>query len=255
MAAREVAHLRFPIGVVSRKLVQEDDRRSAACLLEIEAKLILGDGIGHFGFLFCGRRKKLQLMLAAAMRQFPIVFRHEICAESPVNCFRTAATNLAVAIPRRETRFAFAQGRADAGNGGIYRGLTMLRMVAFCRPLVVALALCTAAIAVSATSATARPHHRSAHRAQAYVSHQVRWHNVQNHSRHHYRYVRREAPQVSSPGDAFVAPAAASATRIIRYRSRPPYRHAIRQASREQMSLLRGRAALSKALPFPTRAA
>ena len=121
------------------------------------------------------------------------------------------------------------------GNGGIYRGLTMLRMVAFCRPLVAALALCTAAIAVSATSATARPHHRSAHRAQAYVSHQVRWHNVQNHSRHHYRYVRREAPQVSSPGDAFVAPAAASATRIIRYRSRPPYRHAIRQAPREQI--------------------
>ncbi len=52
MAAREVAHLRLPIGVVGRKLVQEDDRRSAPGLFEIEADIILGDGIGHFGFLF-----------------------------------------------------------------------------------------------------------------------------------------------------------------------------------------------------------
>ena len=52
MAAREVAHLRFPVGVVGRELVQEDDRGSAPGLFEIEADIILGDGIGHFGFLF-----------------------------------------------------------------------------------------------------------------------------------------------------------------------------------------------------------
>ena len=51
MAAREVAHLRLPIGVVGRELVQEDDRRSAARLFEIETDIILGDGIGHFGIL------------------------------------------------------------------------------------------------------------------------------------------------------------------------------------------------------------
>ncbi len=67
----------------------------------------------------------------------------------------------------------------------------MLRMVAFCRPLVVALALCTAAIAVFVTPASARPYHRSAQHAHAYVSHPAQWRNTQYHSRHHYRYVRR----------------------------------------------------------------
>jgi uncharacterized protein (TIGR02594 family) len=111
----------------------------------------------------------------------------------------------------------------------------MLRMVAFCRPLVAALALCTAAIAVSATSASARPYHRSVHRAHAYVSHQVRWHNVQNYSRQHYRYARRETPQVLSPGYAFAAATAASTKRVIRYKSRTSLRRAIRQTPREQI--------------------
>ena len=50
MAAREVAHLRLPIGVVGRELVQEDDRRPASRLFEMQTDVILGDGIGHFGF-------------------------------------------------------------------------------------------------------------------------------------------------------------------------------------------------------------
>ena len=37
VAAGEVAHLRLPIGVVGRELVQEDDRRSASCLFYCNA--------------------------------------------------------------------------------------------------------------------------------------------------------------------------------------------------------------------------
>ncbi len=90
MPAREVAHLRLPIGVVGREFVQEDDRRSLARLLEIEADVIAGYGIGHLQFLLTflvltrflhanreplrlkalmGRAQKSQLMLAAAMRR------------------------------------------------------------------------------------------------------------------------------------------------------------------------------------------
>ncbi len=47
MAAREVTHLRLPIGVVGREFVQEDDRRSAARLFEIETDIVLGHGVGH----------------------------------------------------------------------------------------------------------------------------------------------------------------------------------------------------------------
>src|ERR1700712_982682 len=50
MSAREVAHLRLPIGVVGRKFMQEDDRCSLAGLLEIEPYIVAGDGIGHFEF-------------------------------------------------------------------------------------------------------------------------------------------------------------------------------------------------------------
>ena len=47
MAAREVTHLRLPVGVVGRELVQEDDRRAAASLFVVEADVIRGDGVGH----------------------------------------------------------------------------------------------------------------------------------------------------------------------------------------------------------------
>jgi hypothetical protein len=86
MPAREVAHLRFPIGVVGRIFVQENDGRSASRLLEIEADLVVRDGVGHSRFpslLFVLARflartgsllkmvygRKSQLILAAAMRQ------------------------------------------------------------------------------------------------------------------------------------------------------------------------------------------
>jgi hypothetical protein len=48
MPAREVAHLRLPIGVVGREFVQEDDRRSLTGLFEVEADIVAGDGVGHF---------------------------------------------------------------------------------------------------------------------------------------------------------------------------------------------------------------
>ncbi len=47
MAAREVAHLRLPIGVVGRELVQKNDRRSLARFFEIDADVVPGRGVGH----------------------------------------------------------------------------------------------------------------------------------------------------------------------------------------------------------------
>ncbi len=73
VAAREVTHLRLPIGVVGREFMQEDDRRSQARLFEMQTDMILGHGIGHLRFLFScfgvSRPRKSQLMRAAAMRQ------------------------------------------------------------------------------------------------------------------------------------------------------------------------------------------
>jgi hypothetical protein len=37
--------------VVGRELVQEDDRRPASRLFIVQTNAILGDGMGHFGFL------------------------------------------------------------------------------------------------------------------------------------------------------------------------------------------------------------
>src|SRR5260370_15416472 len=86
--------------MVGREFVQEDDRRSRACLLEIETDTIVGDGIGHLIFLFLGRPRNSQLMLAAAMRRNRFLFRHEMIAESPRNRSCTAAPRLALAIPQ-----------------------------------------------------------------------------------------------------------------------------------------------------------
>ena len=55
MAAREVAHLRLPIGVVGREFVHEKDRRSAAHLFIIKADIVACDGMRHFGFLLLRR--------------------------------------------------------------------------------------------------------------------------------------------------------------------------------------------------------
>ena len=66
----------------------------------------------------------------------------------------------------------------------------MLRMVAFCRP--VALALCSAAIAVSISPASARPHHGASRSAHAYhhTGHHARGHQARHHSAHHRRVAR-----------------------------------------------------------------
>ena len=108
----------------------------------------------------------------------------------------------------------------------------MLRMVAFCRPLA-ALALSAAAIAVFVSPASARPYHRSAHRAHAYVGHQMRWHHVQYHSRYHMpQVVRRDAAQMSTPSYAFVTQN--TERRVVRYQSRRSYRHVAQQSRWER---------------------
>jgi uncharacterized protein (TIGR02594 family) len=68
----------------------------------------------------------------------------------------------------------------------------MLRILAFCRPLAT-LALCTAAIAVSVSSASARPHHGAGRHARAYLAgHHARWHQVR-YQRHQYRRIARSS--------------------------------------------------------------
>ena len=60
----------------------------------------------------------------------------------------------------------------------------MIQLVAFCRSLrLVALALCSATIAVSATPASARSHH-GRHARAYHAGHHAGWHH------HHYRYYR-----------------------------------------------------------------
>jgi hypothetical protein len=51
MPAREVAHLRFPIGVIGRVFVQKDDGGSASGFLEIEAEIVARHGVRHSIFL------------------------------------------------------------------------------------------------------------------------------------------------------------------------------------------------------------
>src|SRR5262249_44433528 len=133
--------------------------------------------------------------------------------------------------PEAKRAACFAQRRASQGNGGDYRGLTMLGMVAFCRPLLAALALLTAAIAASISPASARSYHRSAHHAQGYAGHQARWHQPQYHSRYRYRQIARQsrrprdAAPMPAPDYAFVTPGVDGTTRIARYQSR----HALRR--------------------------
>src|ERR1700676_5450951 len=60
MPAREVAHLRFPIGVIGRVFVQKDDGGSASGFLEIKTDVVARHGVGHsiylplfFALVFC----------------------------------------------------------------------------------------------------------------------------------------------------------------------------------------------------------
>src|SRR4051794_25385129 len=47
MAARKVAHLRLPIGVVGREFVQKNNRRARACFFEIETAIVFREGVRH----------------------------------------------------------------------------------------------------------------------------------------------------------------------------------------------------------------
>ena len=47
VAAREVTHLRLPIGVVGRELVQKNNWRSLTRFFEIDADVVPGRGVGH----------------------------------------------------------------------------------------------------------------------------------------------------------------------------------------------------------------
>src|SRR5215470_10607975 len=72
--------------------------------------------------------------------------------------------------------------------------MTMVRKVAFCRPVLAALALLTAAIAASVTPASARPHGASRHtHTSHYAGHHARWHHVRYQSRQHYRRSARSS--------------------------------------------------------------
>jgi len=72
----------------------------------------------------------------------------------------------------------------------------MVQLVALCRPLrLVALALCSATIAVSATPASARSHHGAGRHARTYhAGHYAGWHH--RHYRH-YRHVERDHRHVA----------------------------------------------------------
>jgi uncharacterized protein (TIGR02594 family) len=95
----------------------------------------------------------------------------------------------------------------------------MVQLVAFRRSLV-ALALCSAAIAVSSTPASARPHHGAARHLHArHAEHHARRHYYHRHHRHHRQIVRasrweRGVSQMQVQGFAdnyaSVAPSAAS---------------------------------------------
>jgi hypothetical protein len=84
VAAREVTHLRLPIGVVGREFMQEDDRRSHARLFEMQADIILGDGMGHTRSSFCLaflRGTKIAVNARGRNAAGWILFRHEMIAE------------------------------------------------------------------------------------------------------------------------------------------------------------------------------
>jgi hypothetical protein len=85
--------------VVGRELVQEDDRRPASRLFIVQTNAILGDGMGHFGFLsiFLFLRNFLALpagKIAVNSRGCntakSVHFRHRMIVESPRNRFRAA---------------------------------------------------------------------------------------------------------------------------------------------------------------------
>src|SRR5262245_51786605 len=116
--------------------------------------------------------------------------------------------------------------------------MTMLRMVAYCRPHLAALAVCSAAIAASATPASARSHHGASRHVHAYTSHQARWHHAPQQYRYLARQSRRERDTAQTGEGSFgfasnfagVTPDAGSTTRPVRYQSRRQVRHVATQS-------------------------
>ena len=157
MAAREVAHLRLPIGVVGREFVHEENGRSAAHLFEIEADIVARDGMRHFGFLLLSRAIKLAGNAVGGNAAALISFRHLTCAEIPRKRFCTATSFLAVVTPRSFTTLECRRS-SPAGMGVLVKDLLCVVFSAF-RRLLVALALCVASVAASSSPALARSHH------------------------------------------------------------------------------------------------
>jgi uncharacterized protein (TIGR02594 family) len=120
----------------------------------------------------------------------------------------------------------------------------MLRMVAFGRPVLAALAL-IAAIAASVSPASARAYHGAGRHAY-HTGHHARWHLVRYHSSFSYRHVVRQsrwergAAQTGETGFGFtnsfsgVATDAGNTVRPARYQSRYRYRRVVRQSRFER---------------------
>jgi hypothetical protein len=107
MSAREIQHLRLPVGVVGCKFMHEDDGRPASRLLEIQADIVAGGGIGHLTFLFLpslGPTLKIAVNARGCNKAESDLFRHEMIVESPQNRSFTATSNLALAMLHRAKR-------------------------------------------------------------------------------------------------------------------------------------------------------
>src|SRR5713101_1740166 len=83
MPAREIPHLRLPVGVVGRKFMQEDDGSPAPGFLEIEADVVACDGIGHFKFLLIGPALKIAVNTFGCNEAKSVPFRREMTVERP----------------------------------------------------------------------------------------------------------------------------------------------------------------------------
>ncbi len=177
----EVAHLRLPVGVVGRELVQEDDRRAASRLFSSADERYPWRRHGAFRiplhFLVFARNfiarpgDKLQLILAAAIRQSGFIFAISIIAESPRNRFHSRHMKSSLSSqPRRKTAVRVRSYDERRGEvRGCSRGSSMRQLFAFRRSLrFIALALCSVSIVVFVSPASARPHHGAGRHARAY---------------------------------------------------------------------------------------
>src|SRR5450755_2599798 len=90
MAAREIPHLRLPVGVVGGKFMQEDDGSPAPGFLEMEADVVACDGMGHLTFLLIGPASKIAVNTCGCNEAKSDLFRHETIAERPQNCYSAA---------------------------------------------------------------------------------------------------------------------------------------------------------------------